>query len=241
MDSLSFAPVFPPDLPTSAEGLVLPIDKPKGWTSFDVIRKLRRVLGVRKIGHAGTLDPMATGLLICLVGRATRQMENFMEQPKAYSGTLRLGQKTASYDAETPVTEERAWSHVQMDDLDRARQAFIGDIEQIPPIYSAVKVGGERLYRKARRGETAVVPPRLVHVYDFQIVSKQGADVSFELECSRGTYVRSIAHDVGELLGTGAHLISLRRTAIGATSVERAWSLEMLSHAADAMPGGGVA
>ena len=211
-------------LPGSWERAVLLVDKPAGWTSFDVIRRLRRVLPVRKIGHAGTLDPMATGLLICLVGRATKLMEAFMGMPKEYTGTLRLGEVTPSYDADTEVSERRDWRHLTDADLEAARLRFVGDIEQRPPIYSAVKVEGERLYKKARRGETMETPPRRVSVTAFELTGRDGADVSFLVRCSKGTYVRSLAHDFGAVLGVGAHLVALRRTAIGPYRVDRAWT-----------------
>lgn len=220
-----------PHLPSSWERVVLLIDKPKGWSSFDVIRKLRYLLPVRKIGHAGTLDPMATGLLICLVGRATKLMETFMGQPKVYTGTFRLGEVTPSYDAETEVTERKPWAHISDADLDRARQQFLGDIEQITPMYSAVKVQGERLYKKARRGEEVARPPRQVHIERFELTGREGADVSFEVACSKGTYIRSLAHEMGEALGVGAHLTVLRRTATGPHRVEDAWALDDLAQA----------
>ena len=220
-----------PELPPSFERAVLLIDKPKGWSSFDVIRRLRGLLGVKKIGHAGTLDPMATGLLICLVGRATKLMEAFMGLPKYYEGTLRLGETTPSYDAETEPVERRPWEHLTDADLEAARRLFLGEISQFPPMYSAVKVGGERLYKNARRGDSIARPPRTVHVYAFDIVGRDGPDVHFRVHCSKGTYIRSIAHDFGERLGCGAHLTALRRTAIGPYDVAHAWNLEMLAQA----------
>ena len=224
--------VFPyPALPASWERAVLPVDKPQGWSSFDVIRRLRRLLPVRKIGHAGTLDPMATGLLLCLVGRATKLMEAFMGQEKTYTGTLRLGEVTPSYDAETEVTARHAWAHLTEEDLEAARQRFVGQIEQRPPMYSAVKVGGERLYKKARRGETVERPARTVTIFAFVLTGRAGADVTFRVRCSKGTYIRSLAHDFGQALGVGAHLTALRRTANGSFSVDDAWTLDALAHA----------
>lgn len=220
-----------PDFP-SREAAALLVDKPQGWTSFDVIRKLRRILGVKKIGHAGTLDPMATGLLICLVGKATKTMEHFMGLPKTYVGTLRLGEETPSYDADLDVTVRREWTHITEADLERARQEFLGEIEQVPPMYSAVKVGGERLYKKARRGEEIERASRKVVIYDFQLTHVDGPDISFEVRCSKGTYIRSLAHDFGAFLGVGAHLTALRRTAIGEHLVDSAWTLEQLEEAA---------
>lgn len=226
---ISGAPLLPP----SWERAVLLIDKPKGWSSFDVIRKLRRVLGVRKIGHAGTLDPMATGLLICLVGRATKLMNHFMDLPKVYSGTMRLGEVTPSYDAETEVSERRDASGVASGDLERARRTFLGTIQQETPMYSAVKVGGERLYKKARRGEHVPRPPRIVEISQFDLAGRDGADVSFSVHCSKGTYIRSLAHEMGQALGVGAHLVALRREAIGPYAVAGAWTIEALEAAVE--------
>jgi tRNA pseudouridine55 synthase len=220
-----------PDFP-SREAAALLVDKPQGWTSFDVIRKLRRILGVKKIGHAGTLDPMATGLLICLVGKATKTMEHFLGLPKTYTGTLRLGEETPSYDADLEVTVRREWSQVTASDLESTRQQFLGEIEQIPPMYSAVKVGGERLYKKARRGEVIERAARKVVIYDFKLTDVAGPDVSFEIRCTKGTYIRSLAHDFGAVLGVGAHLTALRRTTIGEHHVNKAWSIEQLEQAA---------
>ncbi len=220
-------------LPDDLGDAVLLVDKPKGCTSFDVVRALRRLFAVRKIGHAGTLDPMATGLLICLVGRgATRRMQAFMELRKVYAGTLRLGEVTPSYDAETPVSRRAAWDHITTSDLAGARPGFVGAVSQIPPMYSARRVAGERLYRKARRGEIVERDASQVQIYRFELTGRRGADVSFELECSRGTYVRTLAHDFGSKLGVGAHLVALRRKAIGPYRVERAWTLEDLQREA---------
>jgi tRNA pseudouridine55 synthase len=215
--------------PTDGSAAILLMDKPVGMSSFGVIRRLRRFLGVKKIGHAGTLDPAATGLLICLVGRpATKLQAHFMGLRKTYTGTIRLGQVTESYDAETEIVEENDPSGVTDADLEEARQGFLGEIEQRPPMYSAVKMGGERLYKKARRGETIERPPRSVTVYRFD-VQRRGDDVDFVVECSKGTYIRTLAHDLGQALGVGAHLAALRRTAIGPYRVEDAWTLDALA------------
>lgn len=184
------------------------------------------------MGHAGTLDPMATGLLIILVGRTTKLMNRFMNLDKVYEGVLRLGEVTPSYDAETEVAERRDWSAVTADGIEEARRQFLGSIEQTTPAYSAVKVGGERLYKKARRGESIDLPPRQVTIDSFEITGRDGQDVSFTVRCSKGTYIRSLAHEFGQALGVGAHLVALRRTAIGPFSVEEAWSLPELEEAA---------
>ncbi|MBO6577339.1 MAG: tRNA pseudouridine(55) synthase TruB [Rhodothermales bacterium] len=207
---------------------MLLIDKPKGMSSFGVVKAVRRRVPVRKVGHAGTLDPMATGLLITLVGRATKAQDRFMGQDKRYTGTIRLGQTTASYDAESPVEQSVDTSHLTDDIIRQAVLPFTGDIEQLPPAHSAIKVGGERLYKKARRGETVLLPPRHVRVDRFEVAPLQGSDVDFEIHCSKGTYIRSLAHDLGAALGVGAHLIALRRTAIGDQQVSDAWGFEAL-------------
>ncbi len=214
----------------AGEGYALLVDKPKGLTSFGVVRRLRRALGVRKIGHAGTLDPMATGLLVVLVGRAaTRLQDAFMGLPKVYTGTLRLGETTASYDAETPVEQRCPADHVTEADLEAVRTRFLGPIEQRPPVYSAVKVGGERLYRKARRGEDVAVKARTVTIDRLEWTGRRGDDVDFLVHCSKGTYIRSLAHDVGQALGVGAHLTALRREAIGPYRVAEAFALDALT------------
>jgi tRNA pseudouridine55 synthase len=230
--SPTIEPYRQPDVPVSFDGVALLMDKPKGWSSFDVIRALRRLLDVKKIGHAGTLDPMATGLLIVLVGRkATKQMQHFMDLPKTYEGTLRLGEITPSYDAETEVTERHSWEHITEAKLDQVIEQFTGTITQRPPMYSAVKVDGERLYKKARRGETVERPPRVVTIDAFTWTERDGAEVSFRVECSKGTYIRSLAHDIGQQLGCGAHLVALRRTAIGPYQVDHAWTPAALEEA----------
>lgn len=221
------------ELPTSFEdGAVLLIDKPKGPTSHDVVQKVRRCFEVKKVGHAGTLDPMATGLLVVLVGRpATRLQEAFLHLPKTYEGTVRLGETTRSHDVETEVVDRCDPSSVTREAIEDALSNFRGTIEQIPPMYSAVKVGGERLYKKARRGETVDRPPRQVSVYAFEVTNWNSPEVSFRVECSKGTYIRSLARDLGKTLGVGGHLVSLRRRSIGSYSAEEAWSMDALGEA----------
>lgn len=227
-DDLRDALCAHPTAPSDLDRVVLPIDKPKGMSSFGVIRQLRRILGVRKIGHAGTLDPMATGLLICLVGRATKMMTRFMELPKEYEGVMRLGQTTPSYDAETEVDAECPVGEIGRDRIDAVLLQFVGEIEQFAPMYSAVKVGGERLYKKARRGEVVERKPRHAVIYEFDVSKPAGDDLPFRVRCSKGTYIRTLAHDFGQALGCGAHLVALRRTAIGPIAVDRAWQLDDL-------------
>jgi len=198
-------------------GLVL-IDKPTGITSHDAVERARKALGIRKIGHAGTLDPMATGLLILGVGRATRLLRFLGEFPKLYEGTGLLGVETTTLDAEGEVVR-RAPVDVAERDLRRAIHGFVGDLEQRPPAYSAVKVGGQRLYRAARAGRILEAPPRTVHVYAFNLRGFDPPRFDFRVRCSGGTYVRSLVAAVGDELGCGAHLVELRRTAIGPFTV----------------------
>ena len=209
------------------------VDKPPGMTSFGVVKKVRWALGVKKVGHAGTLDPMATGLLIVLVGRgATRQQDRFMGLPKVYSGTVRLGQTTASFDADTPVEEIRDASGITDAEIADGLHQLTGEIQQVPPVYSAIKRGGERLYKKARRGETVDIQPRPTTVHAFDVVERREEDLDVRVACSKGTYVRSLAHDLGQILGVGGHLVALRREAIGPFEVSEAWSLDALVEAA---------
>jgi tRNA pseudouridine55 synthase len=212
------------------EGVAVLVDKPKGWSSFKVIQLLRSRSGIRKIGHAGTLDPMATGLLICCVGRsATRTIDRYMNLEKEYTGVLRLGEETASYDAESEVTESRDCTDVTDSDIMESFKQFVGEIDQIPPMYSAIKIGGRRLYKLARKGVTVDRPARRVRVDVFEFIERQNTDVRFRVVCSKGTYVRSLAHDVGQRLGVGAHLVALRRTRIGTFCVENALTTDSIS------------
>lgn len=219
----------------STSGGVLLVDKPQRWTSFDVVKKIRGMFRVPKVGHAGTLDPMATGLLILASQTWTRRIDVFQALEKSYEGIMRLGAITPSFDADTEVSEHRAYEHVTLDMLRSAAATFTGEIEQLPPMYSAVKVGGRRLYAMARKGETVERQPRGVTITEFEILDHQEADVRFRVRCSKGTYVRSLAHDLGERLGCGAHLTALRRTSIGAYDVAEAWSIDALSTLAQSL------
>lgn len=226
-------------LAAPVEPAILPIDKPGGVTSFGVVRRVRSIVNTKRVGHAGTLDPMATGLLIVLVGRAaTRLQDTFMALPKTYVGTLRLGEVTASYDAESDVIERRDPAGVSDAALEAAIDRYRGAIEQEPPMFSAIKVGGERLYKKARRGEDIARSRRPVTITRLAITARRGPDVDFVVDCSKGTYVRSLAHDIGQALDVGAHLTALRRTAIGPHSVDRAWTLARLAEALGASEAG---
>lgn len=214
------------------DGVAILVDKPKGWSSFKVVRLLRSKSGIKKVGHAGTLDPMATGLLICCIGRkATRRVGEFMGLEKEYTGVMRLGETTASLDAEEEVDTRTPADHITEGDLRRTFLEFVGQIEQIPPMYSAIQVGGRRLYELARRGHTIEREPRRVHVETFELVALEAGDASFRVVCSKGTYIRSLARDVGQALGVGAHLVALRRVRIGPFRVEDAISTDLIAAA----------
>jgi tRNA pseudouridine55 synthase len=226
-----------PPMAQFSEGAFLLVDKPIGWTSFDVVNKLRNrlkaCLGVKniKVGHAGTLDPMATGLLIICTGKATKQLQDFQLLSKSYSGTLRLGATTPSYDAESPIDEIFPFNHITPQMLEEARQRFLGPVSQVPPIFSAIKVDGQPLYKKARKGEKVHIEPRNIHIYSFELTRIALPEVDFVVHCSKGSYIRSLAHDFGQALRSGAYLSALRRTAIGEFHIENAWPLDALTEA----------
>ncbi|MGB3617018.1 MAG: tRNA pseudouridine(55) synthase TruB [Catalinimonas sp.] len=205
---------------------VLLLDKSEGWTSFDVVKKVRGTLRVKKVGHAGTLDPMATGLLILCTGRLTKQIDRYQAQEKEYVGALKLGVTTASYDRMTPPEQERDAGHITLAAVRAALPALTGEIQQVPPIYSALKVGGERLYKKALRGERVEIRSRAITIHTFEITGFEAPYVRFRVVCSKGTYIRSLAHDLGEVLGVGAHLTALRRTRIGEFDVADALTID---------------
>jgi tRNA pseudouridine55 synthase len=207
------------------EGKVLLIDKPLNWTSFDVVKKLKFTLKVKKIGHAGTLDPLATGLLILCTGKKTKTIEQYQAQEKEYTGEFTLGFTTPSYDLETEPEFQSETSHLNIEDLNKGTLPFIGDIEQTPPIFSAVKTGGKRAYSLAREGKEVKLKSRIVNISDFEITDFKENKVSFRVRCSKGTYIRSLAFDFGEKLGVGAYLSALRRTKIGDFSVDDAEDL----------------
>ena len=209
-----------------AAGAVLLIDKPLGWTSFDAIKKIRNKIKIKKVGHAGTLDPLATGLLVVCTGKKTKEIDRFQAQEKEYTGTIILGKQTPSYDAETEVFAETDTSHLRREDLEEARTSFEGIITQYPPAHSAIKVDGKRAYELARAGREVVMKSREVHISAFEITGVEGDEVSFRVVCSKGTYIRTLAHDFGQKLGVGAYLGSLRRTRIGDFRVEDAFTIE---------------
>jgi tRNA pseudouridine55 synthase len=225
--------------PRAADGEILLVDKPKGWTSFDVVNKLRRMLRVKKIGHAGTLDPMATGLLILCTSRRTRDLASFMGLEKEYEGELELGATTASYDAETPILERNPVDAIRPEEIAEAFGRFVGTQEQLPPMYSAVKQKGKRLYELARKGVEVERATRTVEIRSIRITGIEMPRVRFTVVCSKGTYVRTLVHDLGAALGCGAYLTALRRTRIGEFTVRDAWTIERLAESRTAGPNAG--
>ena len=219
-----------PDIEINPEGDVLLVDKPYRCTSFDVVGKVRQYIKRKyqqkvKVGHAGTLDPLASGLLIICVGKFTKQIDNYQAQEKEYTGTIRLGATTPSFDLEKPIDAEYPYEHVTAEMVEEARQKFLGDSEQVPPQFSAVRMGGRRAYEMAREGEEAPIQPRLISIPTFEITRFDLPDIDFRIVCSKGTYIRSIARDFGVELDSGAHLTALRRTRIGEFRVENAIQL----------------
>ena len=207
-------------------GEILLLNKPLTWTSFDVVKKVRNTLRIKKIGHAGTLDPLATGLLILCTGKKTKQIEQIQSQEKEYTGTIRLGETTPSYDKETEVDSRCDIAHLTEEQVRKAAQQFVGTIEQVPPLYSAVMVDGVRAYKIARKGGEAEIKAKTITIKEFEITAITGADISFRVVCSKGTYIRSLAHDLGKALGCGAHLTELVRTRIGDYKLEDALTID---------------
>ena len=212
-------------------GQLLLIDKPLEWTSFQVVNKLRwhirKTFQIKKIkvGHAGTLDPLATGLLIICTGKKTKQIEQYQAQVKTYTGTLVLGSTTPSYDLETGIDTIYPTTHITEDLIHQTTAKFTGTIEQYPPVFSALKKDGKRLYEFAREGKEVEISARKIVIDFFNITAINGLEVDFEIQCSKGTYIRSLAHDFGKALNSGAHLSALRRTKIGNFSVDHAISV----------------
>lgn len=216
-----------------ADGEMLLINKPYTWTSFDVVGKIRNNLKPLKlkVGHAGTLDPLATGLLIICTGKLTKKIDEFQAQEKEYTGTFTLGATTPSYDLETEVDETYPTEHLTAEIIQAATAQFCGQIAQFPPPHSAIKMGGERIYHKARRGETVELKARQVEITAFEITRINLPEVDFRVICSKGTYIRSLAHDFGKALGTGAYLSALCRTRSGHYSLQNAFEVpDLVNH-----------
>jgi tRNA pseudouridine55 synthase len=216
------------------EGEILLINKPLKWTSFDVVGKIRVMLKYRlgikkiKVGHSGTLDPLATGLMIICTGKYTKRIDEFQNQDKVYTGTFRLGATTPSYDLESKIENVQDISDLKSEDIIEKSKLFVGELEEIPPIFSAVKIEGKRAYEMARKGQEFIIKPKTITIKRFEINNIDLPHVDFTVECSKGTYIRSLARDLGEAIGYGAHLTSLCRTRIGEFLLEDAITLEQL-------------
>jgi len=211
---------------TFEEGKLILIDKPYEWTSFDVVRKIRYLTKTKKVGHAGTLDPLATGLLIVCTGKFTKKINEYMAQEKEYTGTITIGALTPTYDLESEPIDFKSYDHITDIQLKEAADSFTGQIMQIPPIHSAIKKEGKRVYELARRGVDVKLEPRQVTIAEFEIVKAELPIVHFRVVCSTGTYIRSLANDFGEKLGTGGYLSNLCRTRIGGFLLKDALSVE---------------
>ncbi|MGB5982675.1 MAG: tRNA pseudouridine(55) synthase TruB [Nonlabens sp.] len=214
------------------DGQVLLIDKPLNWTSFQVVNKIRWLIRKQfniqkiKVGHAGTLDPLASGLLIICTGKETKNITTYQAQEKEYTGSITLGATTPSYDLETEVDQTFPTDHITEELLKGTTKQFVGEIQQKPPIFSAIKKDGKRLYDIARAGETTEIKARTVTIHNFELTKIDLPDIDFKVSCSKGTYIRSLAHDFGKAVNSGGHLSALRRTAIGNYRVENAMSIE---------------
>ena len=211
---------------TFEDGKVILIDKPLHWTSFDVVRKIRNAIKIKKVGHAGTLDPLATGLLIVCTGKYTKKINEYMSQRKEYTGTFTLGATTPTYDKESTPENFKDYHNITEEEISNAAQKFIGEIQQLPPVYSAIKKEGVALYELARRGVEVELKARSIFINEFDITNVTLPVVTFKVLCGTGTYIRSLAHDMGAALGCGAYLSELRRTKIGEYNVADALSME---------------
>ncbi|MDR2131369.1 MAG: tRNA pseudouridine(55) synthase TruB [Odoribacteraceae bacterium] len=214
------------------EGAVLAVDKPLGWTSFDVVNKIRISLrgkyGKIKVGHAGTLDPLATGVVVICIGKETKEIERYMGQEKEYLARVTFGHTTPSYDLESAFDGEYDYSHINRELLEAVAGRFVGEIEQYPPIFSAVRINGTRAYEMARAGNEVKMTSRRVQIHAVEITEVQVPEVTFRVTCGKGTYIRSLAHDIGRACGSGAYLSALRRTSVGTFRVEHAFCMEEL-------------
>ena len=218
------------------EGEVLYFDKPLGWTSFDLVAKVRykisRFLNVKKIkvGHAGTLDPLATGVMIICTGKATKQIESLQHQTKEYVATLKLGETTPSFDLETNVDQTFETKHITKELVEKTLQKFTGSIEQIPPAFSACKIKGERAYELARKGEDVELKPKLLVIDDIELLDFNMPEIKIRVICSKGTYIRALARDIGEALNAGAHITALVRTRIGNITLDKCLKIEEINN-----------
>ena len=210
------------------EGRLLLVNKPKSWTSFDVVNKLRYLLKIKKIGHAGTLDPLARGLLLIGIGKYTKKLEGLQMLDKTYEGIIEIGKTTPSFDLETSFDSFSDYRHITPEAIAAVVEALTGELDQMPPIYSAIKVNGQRAYKSARKNEIIELKSRKIKVYKFEITQVHLPEIHFRVVCSKGTYIRSLAKDLGEQLGVGGYLKELIRTQVGNYKLENALQLEQL-------------
>ena len=208
------------------DGVILKIDKPIGWTSFDIVNKIRGTLQFKKIGHTGTLDPLATGLLIICTGKFTKKINEFQNLNKEYEGSFTIGKKTPSHDLETDFNSNKSIKNITPEIILKTVKSFLGNQMQIPPKFSAVKINGERAYKKARKSEKVILEPRHITINKFEIKSIKLPEINFVINCSKGTYIRAIARDFGNKLQVGAFLNKLRRTKIGEMNIKDSLSIE---------------
>lgn len=217
-----------PDFDFNVAAILL-LDKPQTWTSFDIVKYVRGRLKTKKVGHAGTLDPMATGLLVLCSGRATKSISQIQEMPKTYVGEITFGGSTPSYDADSDIDYTAPADHITLDQIEKTlNEQFSGEIMQVPPMYSALKRDGKKLYELARRGKTVELEPRPVSIHNHKVISFEGNKLVLEVTCSKGTYIRSIAHDLGKALDSLGYLSALERTAIGDFSNKKALSPQQI-------------
>ena len=221
---------FNPSMNTYEQGQVLLINKPLHWTSFDVVRRVRHLVKVKKVGHAGTLDPLATGLLVICTGKFTKKINEYMSQEKEYTGSFTIGAETPTYDLESEPQNFKSIDEVSGSQINFVAQKFLGEISQIPPAHSAIKLKGKRVYELARKGKQVELEPRKVFIKEFEITKTELPTINFRVVCSTGTYIRSLANDFGNALGCGAYLSSLCRTRIGSFNLEDALSLEQFEN-----------
>ncbi len=213
------------------EGEILLFDKPFDWSSFDLVAKIKNIIkkntGIKvKVGHAGTLDPYATGLLILCTGKFTKKIESIQDQPKLYSGLIKLGATTASYDLESDPDTFFPTDHITDELIAKVVQQFLGEFDQLPPIFSAKMINGQRAYELARKGETPIMNPKKIEIFNFSVNRISHDELEFSVKCTKGTYIRSLAHDLGKALDSGAYLASLRRDAIGDHLLTNAYTVE---------------
>lgn len=217
------------------EGEIFHVDKPLKWTSFDVVKRIRGILSRRtgkkklKVGHAGTLDPLATGVMTIVTGKSTKLIEELQAHTKEYVATIRLGATTPSYDLETEIDAEYPWEHITREGVEETLTKFIGRIQQTPPAYSACKIDGKRAYKMARKGKEVNIKPKELVIDEIELLSFEMPTIVIRVVCSKGTYIRALARDIGEALGSGGHLTALRRTRVGSVSVENCHSVDDLT------------